>query len=147
MSATAFAATKAAILAALVQAPALAGGRVYAERHRPLQAGDASFMVLRQATADGQETALGARDWTTRYALECYARATPGTDPTATLDPLLYDADARLGALDAAAIGATSLPPARQIDWQVDETDAPYACAVITFAVTHRTPTATMQPW
>lgn len=144
---SAFLSTKNAISAALEQTPALADGRIYAEPDRPMQAGYSSFIVLKQAPAEGAESVTGARDWVTRYAIECYVRAPAGADPSAAVDPLLSDADARLGALDAASIGAYSVPPDRHIDWSSDRLDATYACAVITFTVLHRTPTANLQPW
>lgn len=143
---TAFATLQAALLAALTAAPALAGGRISANRLRPIAAGHSTAIVLRLDQSQGSEEVLGALDWQSVYTVECYARAATGTDPAAAVDALLSDVWARLGALNDATLGASiSINP--KVDWQYDDSDTPVVCAVIQLVAQHRTPRATLQPW
>lgn len=143
---TAFATIQAALLAALTAAPALAGGRISANRLRPIAAGHSTAIVLRLDQSQGGEEVLGALDWQTVFAIECYARAAAGADPQPAVDGLLNDVWARLGALNDATLGASiSINP--KVDWQYDDADTPVVCAVIQIVARHRTARATLQPW
>ena len=143
---TAFAALQAALLAALTAAPALAGGRISANRLRPIPTGQNTAIVLRMGRSKGSEEVLGALDWQTPFAVECYARAAAGADPQPAVDVLLSDVWARLAALNDATLGASiSINP--EIDWQYDDADTPAVCAVIQITAQHRTARATLQPW
>jgi hypothetical protein len=136
---TIFAATQAALLAALQAAPALAGGNISANRTRAIESGHAAEIVVRLDQAAGDEAGIGSAmyDWQTAYTVECYARAASAADPAAAVDALLADTWARLAALDTAATGADiSLSPA--IDWQYDGTTAtPVVCAVLRLTARH----------
>ena len=143
MSATAFATVAAALLAALNTAPALAGGRISANRMRPIPAGQNTAIVLRLDASEGAEFTLGVTDWQTRFAVECYARASASADAAAAVDALLFDAWARLCSLDFSALGA-SVSMAPKVDWQYDDTDSPTVCAVIHLVAQHQTTTASL---
>lgn len=137
---TAFASIRAAIKAALSGAPALAGGRIYPNRLRPIAAGVSTAIVVRQAPANGTEMIIGSVDWTTYYVIECHARGAPGTDPADAVDGLLADVWSRLSVLPFETLGANvALDPS--IDWQFDDADTTLACAVLRLTAQHRTTT------
>lgn len=136
-----------AIEAALFAAPPLAGGRVYANRLRPLPEGVATALVVRLDKSEAIEVVLGALDWTSGFVLECYARGAGGTDPAEAVDALLGDAWARLAALDAGALGAMAIVINPSIDWQYDEADGPVVCASVTLQVQHRTAVTNLIVW
>ena len=102
---------------------------------------------MRLEQSGPREAVLGALDWSTRLAVECYARGQVGSDPSEAVDALLQSAWQRLRALDAAQLGAMAIEPESPIEWLFDELDTPLACAVIRVTVLHRTPTASLQPW
>lgn len=144
---TAFQSIAAAIAAQLKAAPALAGGRVYANRLRPLPEGVATAVVVRLDKSAASEQVLGALDWTSTFALECYARGASGIDPADAVDALLQAAWARLAATDAAALGAMAFVINPAIDWIYDEADGPVVCASVALQVQHRTAVATLTAW
>ena len=135
------------LVAALVAAPALAGGRIYANRLRPVSAGSTTAVVVRLDKAEGVQMLLGVVDWTSTYIVECYARAPGNGEPAAAIDQLLSDVWARLCALNANALGAIDITIAPRIDWQYDDGDTPLVCAVIQLSVQHRTPSDSLQAW
>jgi hypothetical protein len=143
---TAFATLQAALLAALTAAPALAGGRISANRLRPIPTGQSTAIVLRLDQAEAQEQVLGALDWQTAFVVECYARAAAGVDPQPAVDSLLNDVWQRLAAREAASLGA-SITISPKVDWQYDDADTPVVCAVIHLVAQHRTALTTLQPW
>ena len=143
MSATAFATIQAALLAALNATVALAGGRISANRLRPIPVGQNTAIVLRLDAASGSEQVIGVTDWQTQFDVECYARASAAADAAAAVDALLFDAWARLCSLDFSALGASvSLQP--KIDWQYDDLDSPTCCAIIHLSAQHQTTTASL---
>ncbi len=138
---SAFFGIQSALIAALQSGAALAGGRIYANRLRPIAAGQTSAIVVRLDQAQGTEQVIGTIFWVSTYAVECYVRAASGADPAAAVDALLMDAWARLAALDAAALNAAiTINPL--IDWQYDDAETPVACAVMHITVQHSTSTA-----
>ena len=140
---TAFSSIQAALLAALSAPTALAGGRIYANRLRPIDANSSTAIVVRLEQASGTEMILGTVDWQSSYTVECYARAATGADPAAAVDALLADVWTRLSALDFATLGANvALDP--RIDWQYDELESPLACAVLRLSAQHRTTTSAL---
>ena len=144
---TAFKAIADRVLAALLASPALADGRVYANRLRPLPIGVNTALVLRLEQSSAVEQMLGAHDWVSAYVLECYARGTINSDPVAAVDALLAAAWSRLQALTAGDLSVQAFTLAPVIDWQYDEGDTPAVCASIRLQVRHRTPTATLESW
>jgi hypothetical protein len=140
---SAFASIQAAIIAALSAATALAGGRIYANRLRPIADGTATAIVVRLEQASGTEMVIGTVDWQSSFTVECFARATTGTDPAAAVDTLLSDVWARLSVLSFETLGANvALDP--RIDWQYDELDTPMVCAVLRLSAQHRTTNSTL---
>lgn len=144
---SAFASIQAALVAALSAAPALAAGRIYTDRARPLATGFDSAVSVRMESSSAAEVMMGALDWTTAYSVECYARATEGTDRATAVDALLTAAWLRLSAMDAQVIGAMAVTLHPQIDWQYDDADTLMGCAIIRLQVQHRTPFATLAPF
>lgn len=135
---TAFLSIQSALKAALAATPALAGGRITPNRVRAIPAAHATAIAIRLDQSSADENVIGMLDWQTVYAVECYARATSGTDPAAAIDTLLSDVWTRLASLTHATLGADiSLQP--QIDWQYDDADTPTVCAVIRLTARHRT--------
>lgn len=147
MTTTSFAAAHAAILAALVSAPALAGGNVRPNRLRPIPSSQNSAVVLRIKPADGSEGVIGQYAWTSGFTVECYYRGGSfEEDLVAGVDPLLAATWARLGALNLSSIGVDlSVNPS--IDWQFDDSDTPMVCAVIGLTARHTTATTTLTAW
>ena len=135
------------LMAALATAPALAGGRIYANRLRPVSAASTTAMVVRLDKAEGLQMVLGAVDWVSSYTVECYARASGNGEPATAIDQLLSDAWARLCTLDATALGAIDITVSPRIDWQYDDVETPLVCAAIQISVQHRTPSDSLQTW
>lgn len=144
---TAFRSVLAAVVGALSAAPALAEGRVYANRLQPLPAGRSSAVVVRLEQSSSTESVLGALDWTTRLAVECYARGQVGVDPSDSVDALLQDVWQRLRSISAGQLGVIDVQPDSVIEWLFDELETPLACAVIRLHVLHRTPVSDVQHW
>lgn len=147
MSTTAFAQVIEAVRAALAASPALAGGRVFVNRLRPLAASDATAIVVRLDGTRGRESVLGARDWTTLIAVECYGRTVGTTTAEASADALVAAAWQRLMALQAPALGLMEIGVEAEIDWQRDSDASAEVCAVIRLTATHRTPYESLTPW
>ena len=144
---SAFIGLQSSVLAALISAPALAGGRVYANRLRPVSAASATAVVVRLDKSVGLQKVIGAVDWVSLYTVECYARAPGSGEPAGAIDQLLSDGWGRLCALDAASLGAIDMTTNPHIDWQYDDGDTPLVCAVIQLTVQHRTPSNSLQAW
>ena len=144
---SAFVGLQAGLVAALVAAPALAGGHISANRLRPIPASQTAAIVVRLDRSEGQQMVLGAMDWSTAYTVECYARAPGSGEPAAAIDQLLADTWARLCALDATALSATDITVSPRVDWQYDDGETPLVCAVISLTVLHRTPSDNLQAW
>lgn len=135
-----------AIVAALLSPVALADGRVWPNRLRPLPAGQSSAVVVRLVASQADpDPPLGSPlDWRSFYSIECLARAAAANaDPVAALDPLLSDTYARLSApalttaLSALGVMDSRMEPS--IRWDVDEAEQPVASASFRFVVHHRT--------
>ena len=144
---SAFVGLQNSLVAALVSAPALAGGRIYANRLRPVSAASTTAVVVRLDKTEGLQMVIGALDWTSAYSVECYARAPGAGEPATAIDQLLSDVWARLCALDATALGAIDITVAPRIDWQYDDSETPLVCAVIQLSVQHRTLPNSLQTW
>lgn len=135
------------IVAALVAAPALADGRVFVKRLRPLPVGVATAIVVRWEQSAAQENVLGAHDWATPFVVECYSRGDALDPDNLAADALLVQVWARLAALDASALGVMALSVSPSLDWQAAETDGPAECVSIRLQVAHRTPANSLIAW
>lgn len=144
---SAFHAVAERIAEALLAAPALAGGRVFVKRLRPLPVGVNTAVVVRWESSVAEETVLGAHDWLTPFVVECYSRGADIDPDNQAADALLGEVWARLASLDAAALGVMSLSVSPSIDWQAAETDGPAECVSIRLQVSHRTPVGALTPW
>ena len=147
MSTTAFQQVIEALSAALKAAPMLAGGRVFVNRLRPLAASDATAVVVRLEGTRGRESVLGARDWTTLIAVECYGRTVGTTTAEAAADALVAAAWQRLTALQAPDLALMEIGVEAEIDWLRDADATTEVCAVIRLTATHRTTYESLTPW
>jgi hypothetical protein len=143
---TVFQSLTAAIVASLERSPALADGRVWANRLRPIPENKATAVVVRLEQSDAVENVIGMLDWQTRFAVECYGRGVVGADPAGGVDDLMASVWARLAAFPVSDLGAMALTVNPSIDWQYDDADTPMACAVIRVSVTHRTAMTGLAP-
>jgi hypothetical protein len=136
------------IAATLLQAPALADGRVWLNRQRTLPAGQPNGIVVRLDGGDATEAALGALDWSTRLRIDIYARApSAGQDPAALVDPILAQIWSRVQNANFASLGGGYAIAEPSIQWAYDDIDTPTACATVHLVVKHRTPTLSLAPW
>ncbi len=146
---TAFADIQNAIVDVLCAAPSVADGEVMKNRLRPLSMSTRRAVVVRlEPRSEASEKALGALDWITFFAIECYGRSGLGQDAEDVADALLGEVFQRLlsAPLDGQhGITGTAVQPS--VEWQRDPTDSNIACNVLTFVVTHRTTTSTLNAW
>lgn len=147
MSSTAQHQLQQAVVEALKASPALADGRVFANRVRPVSAQSATALAVRLERSTGTSPTLHATDWRTSLLVECYARAVANSDPAAAVDALLHDVWARLSVLQPAGLGAIDLDLEPDIGWDYDDTDTPTVCATLRLTAVHRTPANTLTPW
>lgn len=139
-----------AIVAALLAAPALAGGNVQANTLRPVASSKSVALVVRllQSRAATPQILGGPYSWVTTFQIECLARgATGGSEGAAAVDSLLELAWQRLSTLSPAGLGVMDVRMAPAIDWQMDESETPLVAAVISLQVNHRTAAATLAAW
>lgn len=142
---TAFADLSAAVKAALVQAPALAGGRVHRARHVVLEQGAASCIEI--SPVQHQAEALGlagpALMWQTTIAILIKTRASAGVDAEAALDPLIGDVWQRLRGMPLpAGVRGITLAPLIRIDFE--ETERTVATAALALQIDHVTTTTAL---
>ena len=132
------------VSAALLAAPALAGGRVHMGRDNATPLNQASDVNITLQTQDGRPFALtdGPTDWSIDIGVEIRARGTDTTNAIAALDPLIELAYARLLAmpLPAGVMGLTAFRG--QID--VQESATPFAAWQFLLSVTFRTMPGTL---
>lgn len=143
---TAFATLVDGVVASLLSAPAVAGGQVYANRMRPIPAQHNSAVVVRLEDSRASETVLGAHDWQTQIAIECYAK-TGATSAEVTADALLEVLWPRLLGLQASLAGVMNIARDPNIEWERDSDVNAEVCATLRITVTHRTPFNSLEPW
>lgn len=135
------------VVASLSAAPALADGRVYANRVRPVSAPSATAVAVRLESSNGQKPTLHGIDWSTVLQVECYARSTAQADPAQAVDALLHAAWQRLSGFSPSSLGLMDLSLQPRIEWDYDDGDTPTVCAVIRLVAVHRTPANSLTPW
>ena len=131
-----------AIAAALLAAPAVASGNVRQNATRPVASASTQAVVVRlaQSSAATPQVLAGPYTWTTRFEVECLARAAIGTaDPVAAVDTLLEAVWSRLSTLNTTGLGVMDVRMQPTIDWQLDDSETPLASATVYLQVTHRT--------
>jgi hypothetical protein len=136
-----------AVVAQLLQSPALAGGRVVANRHRPVpaEAPTQIFVYLEQSQATPAATSGDNRiDWQTQIRVECLARAVTGTSADDAADTLAAAAYARL--MGNANLGGVLLDPLdiTAMGWAEDEADGQLSGVQILLTARHRTDNNTL---
>lgn len=136
---TAFESITDSLVAALVASPALADGRVWPNRLRPIPHGDNTAIVVRIVQSPGQEDVIGMLDWNSQFAIEVYGRSASGEDPAKVVGSLLQAVWARFCTIDPAALNAMALNLNPSIQWQFDELETPLACATLHLNIMHRT--------
>lgn len=150
---SAFLQLRAALVAHLLAAPALAAGRVRAAQVRPIAQGEPSAINVRVSDAQLTHAVIEAADWRTTLYIDCMVRSVPAQaiDADTAADDLLTSVFARLHtfANSAAAQGLAVLYVDQDatIEWDHVAEDVPYTCASLRVTVNHRTPATTLQPW
>lgn len=129
-----------AIIALLQSVPALANGRVVANRRRPMAAQDGTqvFVYLEDASATRGEIYGAPTDWRTRIRIECVARDTAGANADTNADALQTEVAARL----LAAPTLTNLAfdtELQAIAWTEEEADTTVSSCQAIYSVWHRT--------
>lgn len=148
MSASAFLLLRNAIQSALLAAPALAGGNVYAGRPRPIAQEEATAINLRLSDAQATHPVIQATDWFTTVLIECAARAEPGgLDADTAADALLVAVRTRLRGFAPAGLGLLEIADSTVVEWDHDADDTAYACATLRLTAVHRTGADTFDPW
>jgi len=143
VTATIFAQIVGAIVTELQAAPAVSA-HVYRARMRPLPAGALAVVCVRIGKADLQRgVGSGVPHLAvTAVAVECYARASAGTDVDTALDALLQSVITRLLANPSLGGLVGDINPTGVV-YDFDADGEQTACAAITFDVMHVTPSFT----
>ena len=136
-----------AIVASLLAAPAIAGGRVLANRHRPVPADVPTqiFVYLEQSQATPSALHGDTRvDWQTQIRIECLARKVTGTDADDAADALAASVYARL--MGNANLSGLLLDPLEQtaLGWADDEADGQLSGVQLLITARHRTSNNTL---
>lgn len=128
---TAFQQVAEALAAALLAAPALAGGRVRANATRPWPKEAASGIVVRTVNARREAGMNCGKTWVVEFSAEIEARAPAGvnSDPADAVDSLLAAVATRFEAADLAPLGVMRRLPEESIDWDTEPADTPIARA------------------
>lgn len=127
---------------ALLQAPALAGGRISINQRHPTSQSQSDAIVLRQGPARGDSGLIGSIGWRNTVTVECFARSQGGNEVSLVVDDLLAAVWQRLAAIDAGVLGAElSIDP--QIEWDFTDTEA---CASLHLTLQHSTDAVSLQP-
>ena len=131
-----------AVVAALLAAPAVAGGYVQANRRRPVpeQTAQAVFVYLEQSTAEPSPLYGNGRvDWTTQLRIECLARRSGGLDADDAADALASSVYARL--LGNANLSGLLVDPLEvtAMAWAEDEVDGQLSGVQLLATAAHRT--------
>lgn len=128
--------------AALLQAPALAGGRISINKRHPVPQGQIDAIVLRQGPARGENNVTGLIYWANTITVECFTRAPVGSELSQSVDDLLSAVWQRLAEIDTGVLGAcVSIDP--QIEWDFTDSEA---CATLHLTLQHDTRAVSLQP-
>lgn len=144
---TPFASVTAAVRDALLEAPAVAGGRVLRAKAQPMAIDKASAVFVNARMADGKPLDLAglAAEWEFYVTVGCYAKATGTQDAEEAVDPVLAEVYSRLKSLTAAqAYGATQLTLQPRIEWDTEMAEQNIGGAVLALRVRIYTTGATL---
>jgi len=128
-----------AIITALQTTPAVAT-QIDRVRLRPLAANVTAAVVVRPLKSEVAEAAMSPGApirWSTHIAVECYARATPGTAPDAAVDSLLVSVYARLMADPSLGGALLGLQPS-DVEFDFDADGDQVVCASFLFRASSR---------
>jgi len=132
----------------LLEAPALAGGRVWRGRIKPLAAEHSTAIVVRILQAPAQAMLVGGPvQWESLIAVDCMARAAVGVDPEDAVDPLLADVYARLITAGRISAGVMDTGANPAIEWDFGDADTAFATATLTLRVAHQTQPDSLAAW
>jgi hypothetical protein len=122
---------------------ALAGGRVYANRSRPLSSDKDSAIIVRLGRAASQEVRqLGGRTtWNTLIEIECYGRDGADDVPGTAADLVLELTFENLASASDLGYGVMDIEPLAgdTLAWDFEQIDTTVACVVARFVVKHQT--------
>lgn len=145
---SAFATITTAVQALLMQSPALAGGRVWRGRIKPLaQEHDTAIVIRLMQSPSARVTVGGSVKWQTNIAIDCLARGTIGQDPEDAVDPLLAAVYARIVGAGSLAPGVVDTGADPLIEWDIAEADTALSCATLHLRVTHLTLSTSLTAW
>jgi hypothetical protein len=147
--ATAHTQVRNALVAALQQAPALAGGRITSGLKRPVVSEYPSRVDVQLVRSKGASLLAGdgaPRTWQTLLAVTALVRAAAGDTPDDDLDDLVQAVSERIALLSAPALGASSIALDPEITWGVVEGTPNFAMAQWKLTITHDTVGASLAP-
>lgn len=145
---TAFNELLGAVRTAIAAAPEVAGIDIVVGRRRPLSRDCDKGIFITLDASRAARNVLGAMDWTTRFVVECTARAPAGQSPEQAVDALLEVVYAQVLTLNQAAYPSLiDVSPTPDIDWQSEDLDTSIALARISFDAVHRTQEQTLTSW
>jgi hypothetical protein len=141
MSNTTHRAVRDALIAALLAAPALAGGRVVGNRRRPMAVQDPSQIYVFLEESVCTRHIIGTLEWQTRIRIECVARTVSGANSEDVADALAATAYLRI--IADPTLGGTAVDTEVQgLAWTEDEADTALAACQQLLTVRHQTPDA-----
>jgi hypothetical protein len=147
---TAFVAIAEAIKNRLLEAPQMAGPRVFRARARAGQRDWSNMIVVRlvRSRAELAGVGLGApKDWQTDYAVEVHARADGLALAEDVADPILEAAYERLSGWAPAGQSVLDVMPEPAVTWDTEEAEDQVCRATFILSVTHRTTASGLTAW
>lgn len=136
-----------AVVDALAQAPAIAGGRIYRGRRLQMPAEHASAVYVGLARSSGMQPFAGdaSTDWSTVIVIDLCARASAGVDGLTAVDSLLDAVYERLASVaPPQAAQAWLIEP--QLEWEIDEAEQTLGAATLVMRASHRTASGSLLP-
>lgn len=142
MAASAHSKIAAAVVSALLAAPAIADGRVHRSRTRPISPGATNGVVVRLARSSSADPQmLGSPTlWTTLISVECYGRGTEEV-PESGADEVAVAVFERLASVPTLGGLAMDVAPheGSTLEWDFDELDTSMCAITAHFVITHQT--------
>lgn len=139
-----------AFKARLLEAPQIAGDRVFRARQAALKAGWPNGIAIRLVRATSQLAGVGMgapKDWETLFGIECAARAEPDGTAEDAVDVVLAAAYARLAGWAPAGLSVLDAMAEPAIAWDTEEGEDQICRAYLTVSVTHRTAASALTAW
>jgi hypothetical protein len=147
---SAFIAIGEAIKNRLLEAPQMAGDRVFRGRVRAGLRDWANMIVVRLVRAPAELAGVGMgapKDWNTTYAVEITARADGLALAEDVLDPILEAAYARLAGWAPPGLSVLDAMSEPVISWDTEEAEDQLCRATLLITVTHRTTAQALTAW